>query len=211
MTSELIVTDPKRNFGKPMFAKSGAPVGAVLERLRAGEPLDDIAHDFELTESELAYCREEFTPGMLRLSAAAERAFTDGRIVPAARARRRQAGVPATDSVPTVGLVASLRAWSPATCWHCSEWGCTNAAGHSTYCERDCSCDDHDDDVCPAPCAECGGDSVCTCACHINYATEAADAIEHLTEYVRDLCIENHHAPFEACARCAAVLHGVDD
>jgi hypothetical protein len=81
----------------------------------------------------------------------------------------------------TGDIAERLRTWSPSQCWSCGEWGCTNAAGHLIYCERDCVCDEHYDDiVCPSPCRECGGDDVCTCDCHLDLTTEAADEIELL-------------------------------
>ena len=55
MTDELITVDPNRNFGKPMFAASGACVDAVRDRLVAGESLADVAADFELTDAEVGY------------------------------------------------------------------------------------------------------------------------------------------------------------
>ena len=48
----VVVIDPARNFGKPMFAASGACVSAVLDRLRAGETLESVVYDFDLTEIE---------------------------------------------------------------------------------------------------------------------------------------------------------------
>jgi len=39
MIDDIVITDPNRNFGKPMFAVSGAPIVPVLERLLA--PLHD--------------------------------------------------------------------------------------------------------------------------------------------------------------------------
>jgi hypothetical protein len=39
MIDDIVITDPNRNFGKPMFAVVGAPIGPVLERLLA--PLHD--------------------------------------------------------------------------------------------------------------------------------------------------------------------------
>jgi uncharacterized protein (DUF433 family) len=43
-----IVADPTINFGLPFFSETGTPVGAVLSRLRAGEPVSDVAEDFDL-------------------------------------------------------------------------------------------------------------------------------------------------------------------
>ena len=55
MTNDVIpvlVIDPARNFGKPMFAASGACASAVFDRLRAGETLESVVYDFDLTATE---------------------------------------------------------------------------------------------------------------------------------------------------------------
>jgi uncharacterized protein (DUF433 family) len=44
----LIVVDPARAFGRPVFVKSGARMEDVLSRFRAGEPLAQVAQDFDL-------------------------------------------------------------------------------------------------------------------------------------------------------------------
>lgn len=49
-----IVADPSVNFGRPYFASTGIPISAILSRLRAGEPLLEIADDFELPEDEVS-------------------------------------------------------------------------------------------------------------------------------------------------------------
>jgi uncharacterized protein (DUF433 family) len=49
-----VVADPKINFGLPFFVSTGAPVSAVLSRLRAGEPLPEVADDFGLPNDEVA-------------------------------------------------------------------------------------------------------------------------------------------------------------
>lgn len=48
-----ITADPTINFGHPYFASTGAPVEAVLSRIRAGEPLDSVAEDFDLGVDEV--------------------------------------------------------------------------------------------------------------------------------------------------------------
>jgi len=56
-----IVTDPAVNFGSPVFAVSGAPVEAVLSRLRAGEPVVEVAEEYGVPEDhvvEAAYRAE---------------------------------------------------------------------------------------------------------------------------------------------------------
>jgi uncharacterized protein (DUF433 family) len=58
-----VVADPQINFGRPFFSESGAPVEAVLSRLRAGEPLAEVAEDFGLPEDqvvEAAYRAQTF-------------------------------------------------------------------------------------------------------------------------------------------------------
>ncbi|MGC9667151.1 DUF433 domain-containing protein [Planosporangium sp. 12N6] len=49
-----VFADPTINFGHPFFAATGAPVDAVLSRLRAGESLFDVADDFDLSSDEVA-------------------------------------------------------------------------------------------------------------------------------------------------------------
>jgi uncharacterized protein (DUF433 family) len=49
-----VLIDPEINFGVPYFAESGAPLYAVLSRLRAGEPIADVAADFDLPDDQVA-------------------------------------------------------------------------------------------------------------------------------------------------------------
>lgn len=49
----LVVVDPARGFGQPLFLKGGAPVESVLERFRAGEPLRSVAEDFDLAPADV--------------------------------------------------------------------------------------------------------------------------------------------------------------
>ncbi|WP_208027655.1 DUF433 domain-containing protein [Rhabdothermincola sediminis] len=44
----VVECDPARGFGRPLFIVGGAPMDDVLDRLRAGEPLQDVAKDFDL-------------------------------------------------------------------------------------------------------------------------------------------------------------------
>jgi uncharacterized protein (DUF433 family) len=44
----VIECDPTRGFGRPLFIVGGAPMDDVLDRFRAGEPLKDVAKDFDL-------------------------------------------------------------------------------------------------------------------------------------------------------------------
>lgn len=50
---ELVVADPSRAFGRPIFARGGAPMEEVLNRFRAGEPLSSVAHDFDLAPEDV--------------------------------------------------------------------------------------------------------------------------------------------------------------
>jgi uncharacterized protein (DUF433 family) len=50
---ELLVADPSRAFGRPIFAKGGAPMEEVLNRFRAGEPLRSVADDFDLAPEDV--------------------------------------------------------------------------------------------------------------------------------------------------------------
>lgn len=44
----VVECDPSRGFGRPLFIVGGAPMDDVLDRFRAGEPLKDVAKDFDL-------------------------------------------------------------------------------------------------------------------------------------------------------------------
>lgn len=41
-----VVADPCRSFGQPVFAKGGAKVTDVIDRVHAGESLDEVSEDF---------------------------------------------------------------------------------------------------------------------------------------------------------------------
>lgn len=45
-TSPLVAVDPERSFGQPIFIHGGVRVEDVLDRWRAGEPLQEVAEDF---------------------------------------------------------------------------------------------------------------------------------------------------------------------
>jgi uncharacterized protein (DUF433 family) len=49
-----VLIDPEINFGVPYFTRSGAPLYAVLSRLRAGERISEVAEDFDLPEDQVA-------------------------------------------------------------------------------------------------------------------------------------------------------------
>lgn len=48
-----LVADPAINFGKPYFVHTGTPLAVVRDMLRAGEPIGDIAGDFDLPVDEV--------------------------------------------------------------------------------------------------------------------------------------------------------------
>ena len=49
----IIGVDPWRGFGRPLFLHGGAPLESVLARIRAGEPLADVAADFEIPKEDV--------------------------------------------------------------------------------------------------------------------------------------------------------------
>jgi len=49
-----VVVDPYRNSGQPTIARLGVAVEDVVSRIRAGEPMDDVAYDFGLRADELS-------------------------------------------------------------------------------------------------------------------------------------------------------------
>ena len=49
----ILLVDPYRNFGRPMFGSTATPVGAVLDRLEAGEPIASVARDYGLDTGEI--------------------------------------------------------------------------------------------------------------------------------------------------------------
>ena len=42
----VVVVDPRRAFGQPIFVRGAAPVESVVGRIKAGEPLVEVADDF---------------------------------------------------------------------------------------------------------------------------------------------------------------------
>lgn len=42
----FIVIDPRVSFGRPVLAGTGVPTGGIAERYKAGESVDDLAHDY---------------------------------------------------------------------------------------------------------------------------------------------------------------------
>ena len=49
----IVAVDPWRGFGQPLFLHGGAPLDNVLARIRAGEPPEDVAADFEVPEEDV--------------------------------------------------------------------------------------------------------------------------------------------------------------
>lgn len=49
----LIQVDPEVAFGQPLFVHGGAPLDSVRSRVKAGEPIESVARDFEVPEAEL--------------------------------------------------------------------------------------------------------------------------------------------------------------
>ena len=50
----VVVVDPARSFGQPMFRHGGAPVDSVEGRIKAGESLDEVAADFGVPVDDVA-------------------------------------------------------------------------------------------------------------------------------------------------------------
>ena len=50
---KVLLVDPYRNFGRPMFGSTATPLGPVLDRLEAGEPVDSVAQDYGLDVDEI--------------------------------------------------------------------------------------------------------------------------------------------------------------
>ena len=48
-----IVIDPKISFGRPVVLRMGISTAAIAERIDAGEKIDDIAKDYDLTPEEI--------------------------------------------------------------------------------------------------------------------------------------------------------------
>lgn len=49
----VVECDPQRGFGRPLFIRGGAPMDDVLDRFRAGEPIRELAKDFDLRPSDV--------------------------------------------------------------------------------------------------------------------------------------------------------------
>jgi uncharacterized protein (DUF433 family) len=46
----VVLVDPRRAFGQPIFVHGAAPVESIVDRIRAGEPIADVAVDFGVPE-----------------------------------------------------------------------------------------------------------------------------------------------------------------
>jgi uncharacterized protein (DUF433 family) len=49
----VVVADPERSFGQPIFIHGGVRVEDVLDRWRAGEPLSEVAEDFGVSPKDV--------------------------------------------------------------------------------------------------------------------------------------------------------------
>jgi uncharacterized protein (DUF433 family) len=49
----IVLVDPERGFGRPIFARGAAPVESVVGRVRAGDPIAEVAEDFGVPELDL--------------------------------------------------------------------------------------------------------------------------------------------------------------
>lgn len=50
----IVLADPSRAFGQPIFRHGAAPVESIESRIRAGEPLDHVAADFGVPPEDVA-------------------------------------------------------------------------------------------------------------------------------------------------------------
>jgi uncharacterized protein (DUF433 family) len=50
---KLLLIDPYRNFGRPMFGSTATPVGPVMDRIESGEPIGSVAKDYGLDVDEI--------------------------------------------------------------------------------------------------------------------------------------------------------------
>ncbi|HEU4452294.1 MAG TPA: DUF433 domain-containing protein [Longimicrobium sp.] len=52
-TGRSVVIDPRRSFGHPVLAGAGIRTQVVVDRINAGESVEDLAKDYELSEDEI--------------------------------------------------------------------------------------------------------------------------------------------------------------
>jgi len=49
----VVLVDPERAFGQPIFARGAAPVDSVVGRVKAGDPIAEVADDFGVPEADV--------------------------------------------------------------------------------------------------------------------------------------------------------------
>lgn len=48
-----VIVDPLRNFGRPMLANGAIRIEDIIGRIEAGEPVDDVAYDFDIDPADV--------------------------------------------------------------------------------------------------------------------------------------------------------------
>ncbi|MGH8656325.1 MAG: DUF433 domain-containing protein [Gammaproteobacteria bacterium] len=61
----IVVIDPRLGFGRPVIEGTGIRTEVIIDRFRAGEPIDSIAEDYGRSRAEI----EEIVRGELPLAA----------------------------------------------------------------------------------------------------------------------------------------------
>lgn len=51
--SPVVLVDPERAFGQPIFLHGAAPVDSIVSRVKAGEPVAEVADDFGVPEADV--------------------------------------------------------------------------------------------------------------------------------------------------------------
>ena len=49
----IVLVDPRRAFGQPIFVHGAAPVESIVDRIKAGEPIREVADDFGVPEADV--------------------------------------------------------------------------------------------------------------------------------------------------------------
>jgi len=49
----IVLVDPRRAFGQPIFSRGAAPVESIVDRVRAGDPIAEVADDFGVPEADV--------------------------------------------------------------------------------------------------------------------------------------------------------------
>lgn len=52
-TRPIILVDPRRAFGQPIFVHGAAPVDSIIGRVKAGDPIAEVAEDFGVPEADV--------------------------------------------------------------------------------------------------------------------------------------------------------------